>query len=200
MISTALNRVKPATLSVRSCVLLLQLLFSISTQVCAQNRVDLLSSEPVLVYEASHEMLAESDNLKIEIYSDGHATLHYPDYMVNAGDYQVQLSPGEFQRLINTLDTPAIQSFNKKALGLQKKEQDQASETITFVSDASYSSFEISRNDENGNKNQQNIKWPRLHHDAKKYPGIVAINKLAEVESVLLDLINRAHAQKSNDE
>lgn len=200
MIPNTLTRVKPATLSVKSCVLLLQLLFCISTQVWAQNEVDLSSSEPVLVYGTSHEMLAESDNLKIEIYSDGNALLHYPDYMVNAGDYQVQLSIGKFQRLINTLDTPAIQSFNKKALGLQKKAQDQDSETITFVSDASYSSFEISRNDEDGNKNLQKINWPHLHHDAKKFPGIEAINKLAEVESVLLGLITQALAQESNDE
>lgn len=176
-------------------------LLSISCSSWAQSKVDLLTAEPVLAYKISHKTLAENDSLKIEVYSDGHALLHYPSYMKKSGDYKVQLSQGDFQRLINTLDTPGIRSFNNKALGLQKKVQDKTNGLITLVSDISYSSFEVSRSDEHGNnKTKQQIICPHLQYDAKQHPNIGAIKKLAEVELFLTNLINQSDIQELADE
>ena len=177
------------------------LLFSISCSSWAQSKVDLLTTEPVLAYKISHQTLAEKDSLKIKIYSDGYVLLHYPSYMKKSGDYIVQLSQGDFQRLIRTLDTPDVRGFDNKALGLQKKAQDQTSGLITFVSDTSYSSFEVRRSDEHGNnKTKQKIICPHLQYDAKQHPNIRAIKQLAEVELLLTNLINQSDIQELADE
>ncbi|MGR8980706.1 MAG: hypothetical protein ACU84H_11545 [Gammaproteobacteria bacterium] len=165
-----------------------------STLVWAQGQVDLSGDGPLLVYQVTHEAIKEDAILKIEIFSDGHASLHYPFYMKHSGDYSVTLSQGEFQRLINTLDTPAIVSFDKNEVASKKKTQDAEAGVFTYVSDSTYSSFEIGRSDGHG-KSKQQISWSHLQHDAKNYPGIQAIASLAQVETILRDLINHPGLQ-----
>ncbi len=176
-------------------------LFSISTSSWAQGQMDLSTSEPVLIYQISHEILAEKETLKIEIYSDGYALLYYPSYMKNSGNYSVQLSQRNMQRMIHALDTPSVKNFSNKKVTLQKKAEDARQGIFSFVSDSSYSSFEMSRSDENGhNKIKQMIKCPHLQFDARHYPKITSLNRLAEVETMLSSLINQSDLQALSDD
>ncbi len=172
-------------------------LLSISQSSWAQDQVDLLTQEPVLVYQISHEIIADNDTLKIEIYNDGYVYMHYPSYMKKAGDYTTQLSQTELQHLIQTLNTPNIQNFNNRALALLKQSNELSNNNVTYVSDSSFSSFKVTRRDENrGSTIKQIIEYPHLQLDAKNFPNIGDINKLAEVESIVSNLVNQSNVQE----
>ena len=185
-------------------VLIASQLLAFSYSLMAQDTVDMSTTDPVVIYQLTHQILAEKDSLKIEVFSDGYALLHYPAYMKMAGDYSVQLTHGQMRRMIHALNAPSITNFSEQRMTLQKKSEDRKQDTLSFISDSSNSSFAISRIDENNQNNQnkwkQVIQCPHLRFDAKQYPNISSLSKLAEVESMLSKLINQADIQELADD
>ncbi len=176
-------------------------LLVLSHSLWAQDPVDMSTTDPVLIYQLTHQILAEKDSLKIEVFSDGYALLHYPSYMKMAGNYSVQLSQGQMQGMVRALNAPAITSFSEQRMTIQKKSADKKQGRLSFISDSSNSSFEVSRSDKNGqNKWKQGIQCPHLQFDAKQYPNISSLSKLAEVESMLSKLINQSDLQELGDD
>lgn len=176
-------------------------LYSTIFNAWANDQVDLMAEDPILVYKISHHTLSEDDGLKIQVYNDGYVLLHYPVYMKKAGDYSVQLSEDDLRRLIDALEAPSVTNFDNRIIEQQIKAEDEANSVVTYVSDTSYSSFEVSRSDESGgHKTKQKISCPNLQYDAKHHPNIRAINKLAAVELILSSLMDEAEVQElTND-
>jgi hypothetical protein len=147
------------------------------------------SPQALLVYELKHDMLSTPDTLSVTVYEDGIALVHYPAHMTQAGDYLVELSPDEVQRIRLLAEHPLIQGFSPGQARAQKEEIDAQSGELFAISDDSHSIFEI--NTPGGGKS---IRWANLSVDADRYPGIGVFRKLAEIEAELLQLVQHPTA------
>ncbi len=141
------------------------------------------SSDILMSYERTHDMLATKDNFSVTLYEDGVALVHYPEYMTNAGDYMVELSPSEVQQLRLLVEHPLVQGFNRDEAKSQKRAIDAASQEMFEISDDSYSNFEFHTAGES-----KSIRWANLSIDADRYPEIGVFRKLTEIEAELLTL------------
>jgi len=141
------------------------------------------SSDILLSYELTHDMLPTQDNFTVTLYEDGVALVHYPEYMTNSGDYMVELSPSEVQQLRLLVEHPLVKGFNRNEAKSQKRAIDAASQELFEISDDSYSNFEFHTSGES-----RSVRWANLPIDADRYPEIGAFRKLAEIEAELLKL------------
>jgi hypothetical protein len=137
----------------------------------------------LLSYELTHDMLNTSDTLSVTVYDDGIALLHYPAHMSNAGDYVVELSPAEVQRIRLLTEHPLVQGFSPGHVKAQKKAIVEQSQELFSISDDSYSNFEIHTPGA-----RKSVRWANLSIDADRYPEIGVFLKLAEIEAELLQL------------
>ena len=140
------------------------------------------SPGPMLSYELTHDMLLTPDNFSVTVYEDGLALVHYPEYMSNAGDYTVELSPSEMQRIRLLTEHPLVQNFIPGQARSQKAEIDAQSQELFSISDDSYSNFEF-----HAPGARKSIRWANLSIDADRYPEIGVFRKLAEIEAELLE-------------
>ncbi len=141
------------------------------------------SPQKMLSYELTHDMLSTSDTLSITVYEDGVALVHYPEHMTQAGDYVVELSPDEVQRIRLLTEHPLVRDFNPVQATAAKKEIDAQSQELFSISDDSHSNFEIHTPGAD-----KRIRWANLSIDADRYPEIGVFRKLAEIEAELLQL------------
>ena len=137
----------------------------------------------MLSYELTHDMVSMPDTFSVIVYDDGLALVHYPEYMDKAGDYTVELSPSEVQRIRRLLEHPLVQGFSPGQSKAKKKDIDTQSQELFAISDVSWSNFEVHTP---GAK--KSIRWANLSVDADRYPEIGVFQKLAEVEAELLQL------------
>lgn len=141
------------------------------------------SPQKLLSYELTHDMLKTPDTLSVTVYEDGIALVHYPEHMTRAGDYVVELSPAEVQRLRLLTEHPLVQGFSPGQARVQKKDIDAQSPELFAISDDSHSNFEIHTPGAS-----KSIRWANLSIDADRYPEIGVFRKLAEIEAELLQL------------
>jgi len=137
----------------------------------------------MLSYELKHDMLRTPDNFSVTVYEDGVALVHYPEYMVKAGDFVVELSPSEVQQLRLLTEHPLVQGFNPGQARAKKLDIDAQSQDLFAISDDSHSNFEFHLP---GAKKQ--IRWANLSVDADRYPEIGVFRKLADIEAELRQL------------
>ena len=154
----------------------------------------------ILSYQVEHDLLAAADMYRIDVYEDGSVSIHYPDFMKKAGDYSVQLSPSELQRLKRLLDSPSVQGFDANDVASQKNARAFQS-TLTATSDASYSTFEIVLPESSAARgsaadNRKQISWPQLQLDAVANPAVFVLQELAEIETFLNALTEHPSVQK----
>lgn len=141
------------------------------------------SPQMLLSYELTHDMLRTPDNFSVTVYDDGVALVHYPDYMTNAGDYTVELSPSEVQQIRLLTEDPLVRGFDPAQAKAEKRAVDAQSAELFAISDDSWSNFEIHTP---GAK--KSIRWANLSIDADRYPTIGVFRKLADIEADLLQL------------
>ena len=137
----------------------------------------------MLSYTLTNDMLRTQDNFSVTVFQDGVALVHYPEYMVKAGDYTVELSASEVQQLRLQLEHPLVQDFNPGQAKAEKNDIDTLSDEMFVISDDSWSSFEV-----HTSQAQKSIRWANLSIDARHYPEIGVFQKLAEIEAELLQL------------
>lgn len=139
--------------------------------------------EKLLSYELTHDMLRTADNFSVTVYEDGLALIHYPEYMVRAGDYTAELTPSEVQQLRLLVEHPLVQGFSPGKARAQQQAIDAESQALFEISDDSYSNFEFYTPGAN-----KSIRWANLSIDADRYPAIGVFRKLADIEAELLNL------------
>jgi hypothetical protein len=137
----------------------------------------------MLSYEITHDMLRMPDNFSVSVYEDGVALVHYPEYMDKAGDYTVELSPSEVQKLRLLLQHPLVQGFNPAQAKVSKKDIDDQSQELFAVSDDSWSNFDV-----HTPGSEKSIRWANVSIDARRYPDIGVFRKLADIEAQLMQL------------
>lgn len=137
----------------------------------------------MLSYELTHDMLRVPDNFSVTVYDDGVALVHYPEHMDKAGDFQVELSPSEVQKIRLLLEHPLVQGFNPGSEKAKKKDLDAQSQEMFAISDDSWSNFEV-----HTPGNEKSIRWANVSIDARRYPGIGVFRKLADIEAQLMQL------------
>lgn len=164
------------------------------------------NNQPIITYTLIHKMLANSDPIPmLQVYGDGRVHAHFPEYMKNAGDYQMQLSRPELIALIRSLAQDGVLDFDHRSTSLHKEQMDtqqrSASGTLFHVSDTtetvidirldSYQSSPAAKRITNFSKK---FKWKNLEQDAKRYPQIPAITRAAASTQMLHSLFNRARS------
>jgi hypothetical protein len=137
----------------------------------------------MLSYRITHDLLRTTDHFSVSVYADGLALVHYPDYMKQAGDYSVQLSPAELQALRLLLEHPLVLGFDPGRAAAEKRRLDARSPELFAISDDSWSHFDIQ-----APAGPRSIRWPNLAIDADRYPDIGVFRKLADIEEELRQL------------
>lgn len=151
-------------------------------------------STPILHYEISHALLASPDHFSVAVYEDGMALVHYPEAMLNAGDYSVQLTPSEVQKIRLLMEHPLVTGFDPAKVKKQKTVVDEQSGEIFFISDDSTSEFDF-----RPGKINQRIRLVNLDDDARRYPKIGIFKKLAQFQAELHQLHQHPTARRVNE-
>ena len=156
--------------------------------VCAQQ------SAPVMHFQISHALLASPDHFSVAVYEDGMALVHYPEAMQNAGDYAVQLTPSEVQKIRLLMGHPLVTGFDPEEIKKLKTAIEEQSDEIFFISDDSISSFDF-----RPGKTSQRIRLVNLDADARRYPQIGIFRKLADFQAELHQLHQHPTARPVNE-
>jgi hypothetical protein len=146
------------------------------------------TSEPIIRYQLRIDMLANiQDRQTISVYGDGRVVVHYPAYMKDAGDYQMQLSEDELNQLIRELSDGGMMDFDHKEAksrveAARKLMRDKGQ--LYEVSDDVETVVEISLDEYQKNTNSKKVKgfnkqfrWKNIRHDAARYKNDSAINR-----------------------
>ena len=161
--------------------------------------------------QALSEMGGGDKGPSVTVYADGHVIVEYPPFMKNAGEYTLQLSQVEMDRLLRSLVDKKVMEFDPQAIRRSKREARAAEKgvetTLYGVSDAPTTIIEIRLSRYTGaglpaqeqlNVNKK-ISWHGLGADARNYPGIKAIQDLHAAQKDLHALMNRKDLKKKNN-
>jgi hypothetical protein len=139
----------------------------------------------------------------LRVYGDGRAVVHYPRYMKRAGDYRVQLSQEEMDRLMRLLVDRTVLEFDPKAARRAKQNaaaaRRAAGEPAFYVSDASTTTVEV-RLDRYKPRGlgrplardvHKTISWHGLRPEVRQYPEIESIRNLHAAQRELRAILKR---------
>jgi len=144
----------------------------------------------------------------LKIYGDGHMVVHYPPYMKKAGEYTLELTQGDMNRLLRSLIAKKVLEFDAQVVRRSKFETDVATKnaqaTLYSESDAPTTTIEIrlTRYTPAGSFAQEildvdkKISWTGLRSDAKRYPNVEAIRDLRSAEQELQALMKHQNLKK----
>jgi len=144
----------------------------------------------------------------LKIYGDGHMVVYYPPYMKKAGEYTLQLTQGDMNRLLWSLIAKKVLEFDAQTVRRSKLETDAATEssqpTFYSESDAPTTAIEIrlTRYTPAGSFAQEilnvnkKVSWTGLGSDARRYPAISAIQGLRAAEQELRALMKHQNLKK----
>jgi hypothetical protein len=129
--------------------------------------------------------------------------------MKKAGDYQVRLSDSEMSALMNTLSSNELLEFNPAAVrqaqtdSLRLNRGGAASAPVLVAdSDPSVTTIEMRVRPATGGPSaraadvSKKISWTGLESDAKRFPDVAAIQKLAAAKQKLGAVIERGDLQR----
>jgi hypothetical protein len=134
----------------------------------------------------------------LRVYGDGRVQVHYPRYMLRAGDYTLRLAPAELNQLVGSLVSRGLAEFD--APGVRRRKRDlEAGSGLFFESfDAVTTEIELrleryQPRDGAGPERRvhKQVAWRALRADAKRHPQIAEIQDLAAVQRELLSLMRR---------
>lgn len=154
--------------------------------------------------------IGDADNSpSLRIYADGHMVVRYPPFMKKAGEYTLELTQVEMDRLLRSLVDKKVMEFDTQAIRRSKleakAEKEDPKTTLHGVSDAPTTVIEIrlSRYIPPGSFAKEilnidkKISWHGLSSDAKNYPNIKAIQDLHAAQKDLQALMNRRDLKKT---
>jgi hypothetical protein len=164
------------------------------------------SDEPIITYTLTHHMLANPDPTPLlRVYGNGKVHAHYPGYMKNSGDYQLQLSRPELIELLHTLAQNGVLDFDHKSASLFKKQIDTqqrlVSGTMYHVSDTTETVIDIKLDTYQSNPSARRIEnfskrftWNNLEQDAKRYTNSAAITRASASAQKLHLLLDQSRS------
>jgi hypothetical protein len=157
----------------------------------------------VLEYHQTMPMLEDADPVPLlRVYGDGRVRVHQPSYRVDAGDYELVLSPGELRQLVRSLADKDVPRTDVAALARSRRVEEERRRAerreLFAVSDATVTHIVMrletlqpapgARALENV---EQRIEWPNLQSDAERFPELPQIASLAAAEREIRALLER---------
>ena len=152
----------------------------------------------VIEYNQSHAMLLNEDKTPLlRIFGDGRVVVHYPVTMKLAGDYEMNLTDGQIQKLLISLEQNSLMTFNAGTLIAKVKAEKTrlattTSNTLSLRSDTTNTIINIhlekyipGATSIAKNNFSQSIVWANLSLQAKKYSAIPELAGIAQAESIL---------------
>ena len=181
-----------------------------------------------IVAQANFEYAAEPDTLIVQlsrnvgildadptpllrVYGDGVVRIHFPAYMKRAGDYTLQLDPGELRTMVASIVEGGLIDFNPEATRAQMRGLAAASRAqaplgqpaqLTTRSDEATTSIEIrlSRYVPPVGAARDNVTaqivWTGAQGDAADFATLPTLQALATAERLLLALTEREDATR----
>jgi hypothetical protein len=153
----------------------------------------------------------------LRVYADGTVLVHFPVYMKRSGDYSMQLSPKELERLLSRLRKLGVFDINSGALKLQKEQNlklkrklassKHSGQRVREILDADITEIYVQLNGDTsatpdpsafGNI-RKHIKWYGLRWDAEDFPEMPQLKQLLEAENIL-EHLTRDPALKRNSQ
>jgi hypothetical protein len=134
----------------------------------------------------------------LRVYGDGRVQVHYPRYMLRAGDYTLQLAPAELNQLVRSLVSRGLAEFDASGVRRRKRNIEAGSDVFFESFDAVTTEIELrleryQPRDGTGpdRRVHKQVAWPALRADAKRHPQIAEIQDLAAAQRELLSLMHR---------
>lgn len=146
----------------------------------------------------------------VRVYGDGRVVIHVPRYMKNAGDFQVQLSEAEMDAVMSSLGSTEVLAFDPAAVRRAKDDSlrlnrgGAASEAVLVAdTDPSITTIEVrvrpaaaAGAPARPAEVRKKISWTGVESDAKRFPDVPAIQKLAAAKKRLDGLRERPDLQR----
>ena len=162
----------------------------------------------LLEYRQTIPMLEESDpEPLLRVYGDGRVRVHQPRYRVDAGDYELVLSPAELRALVRSLIDRGLPGTDTADLARARRaleDRRRAERRELFaISDATITHIVLrleSLQPAPGARSianlEQRIAWPNLQSDAERFPELPRIADLAAAERDLRALLDRSDLRR----
>jgi hypothetical protein len=154
----------------------------------------------------------------VRVYGDGHVRVHYPIYMSNAGDYELQLSAAEVTTLIQTLITKGIFTFNPRAtaearISLRaarrqraKTEKERHEETDHGDHEAVQLTMHLDSavmpdgTKLRGGKSKRTLRWVNLRSDLREFPELTQLEEFDECVKTIKALAYHTHLMRIQED
>ena len=158
-----------------------------------------------VVMQMSQDVGIEGDDTPLlRIYGDGRVLVHFPVYTRRAGDYSMQLGPGELNSLLRTFVDGGLVDFDPARVKSEARDARLASQraalqagapaTLTFRSSDTLVSLDVELDTYTGPDGatrqgvSARIAWAGAQHDARDLPGVASLQRLASIEQQLVAL------------
>ena len=143
----------------------------------------------------------------LRIYGNGQVVVHFPDYMKQAGDYEMTLPQQKLNILLGSLEQNGIFSFDQKKVKQLKiqSENFQKSNSLEFSTRSEEVISDIRINlalfspDASGSPIpgfSKIFKWTNLKWDAQKHADVPELVNAAAAEQQLDELLNHPDLKK----
>lgn len=142
------------------------------------------------------ELEAPDSSTTVTIFGSGRVLVHYSPYGARKGDYEMTLSRTKLNDLIGSLVDNGVMEFDHEAVEIEKQAIMEVNEVGFYISDADISSIEIELASyrPEGAANRYNVRKDilvsALQMDARQFPSIEPLGKLAVAERQLIKLMN----------
>lgn len=155
------------------------------------------SQKPVIEYTLVHQMLANPDpEPLLRIYGDGRVHVHFPEYMKNAGDYDMRISQADLRGLIRSLSQNGFIDFDEVATrnAVQQVEAQRRSSTgtLSYISDHTVTVIDLALDFYQRSSAhtpilgmRKQVRWENLQHDAQRNPQLQALQGTAASAGLL---------------
>ncbi len=159
------------------------------------------AEEPILSYTVVHELLGDENDPTplVRVYGDGRVLVHRPVFMVDAGDYEMQLSPQELDELMASMAALRVATTTSEEVERQRDQARAVRATggeMHAVLDASYSVIDIrletlqqSLTSEALSDVQNTLVVESLQAEARAMPEVAAFQDLVVAERQLRGLM-----------
>jgi hypothetical protein len=142
------------------------------------------------------ELEAPDSSTTVTVYGSGRLLVHYSPYGARKGDYEMTLSETELDELIASLVDNGVLEYDHEAVDIEKQAIMEIDEMGFYVGDADISSIEIelASYSPEGAATQYDVRKDilvsALQMEARQFPLIEPLGKLAAAERQLIKLIN----------
>lgn len=143
----------------------------------------------------------------LRIYNNGYVQIFYPDFMRQAGHYEVTLNQTEMVQLHDLLTDEQILAFDegdiRNQMAVTRQSRVNTLGTLSNTSDVSDitldiypGQFRLAKPEPLSQDKSVQITWSGLKQDAQSYPEIVVLQSLRQIQQSLSAIMVHPNIQK----